>query len=397
MAIAVGSKSALVYIEESTLGTLPTSATYTSVPFRNETLGQSIENVLAEDIRSDRQRPEIRGGNKAVAGDITTDFGCVRDALMMRHLLASAVPSGGNLVTLSPAALADATAYKLGDVVAGVNNDYICVKPGTTSGEDVTDLAGAAGVAPSNIDLSTTRWHKLGISGIDSTDAAYRHVLVGGIDFPSVGLSFEKQIKGGDANKFIKLSGCRMNRMTINVQQNTGISVTWNVLGTTPADGSTSAASSVTAVNDRMITGHETLLGIGLTLDAAKAAVRPMRSGSITVDNQCDPNVYVCGERFRDAIPEGTRLINGSFETFFKNSTEFDYFANETELALVFFFYTGGHARYVELPKVKLTGDGTPKIPGQGVITGTFQFDAYTDGSNDIKIHMINSDSDMFA
>lgn len=390
MAIAAGSKSGLSVIEESTINVLPTSTTYTQVPLRNETLSEAIEKVVAEDIRPDRQSPEVRGGNKAISGDITHDLGCVRSALFLKHMLCASY-SAPTALTVSN--LASSTAYVVGDVVAGTNNDYVCIKGGTTgAGEDNTDLAGAAG-ASGIIHLSTTSWMKVGASGVDSGTDVYKHELAAGINFPAVGLSFEKSILGGNSAKYVQLSGCRVNSLNLSIEQNKALSATWNILGVIPANSGTSVASGVTAVNDRAVSGHEVFVGI----NTKTGAYRPVRGGSIRIDNQSDPNVYICGSRNRRDIVPGTRALTGTIETYFEDSTEYDYFANETEITLDFVFYTGGNILWLYFPKVKFTGDATPKIAGSGAMTAPFSFDAYTNGTNDCIAYLINNDSDLYS
>lgn len=390
MAIAAGSKSGLSVKEESTFNVFPTSGAFLAMPLRSETLSESIEEVLAEDIRTDRQTPEVRGGNKSVGGDITTDLGATRNALLFKHLLAASQPSPPEETVSN---LASSTAYVVGDIVAGTNNDYMCIRGGTTAAdEDNTDLAAAAGTV-GDVELSTTTWTKVGPSGIDSTDAVYKHVFTAGVNWPSVGLSFEKALKGGNSDKYIQMSGCRVNSLNISLEQQNAMSATWGILGVKSTNNSLQQAASITAVNDKAIVGRELFVGI----NTKTGALRPVRGGSITITNQADENVYIVGSRFRRGIVEGTRAITGTIETYFEDSTEYDYFANETEITLDFMFYTNGYLTHIYLPKVKFNGDATPKISGPGALQASFSFRAYTNNTNDIIVTLVNNDDDMFA
>jgi len=73
MVCAVGSRSSLSYIEETTFGTTPVG-NFTELPYNTHSLDLTKERVAGNQIRKDRLPVTDRHGNKQVAGDIVADL-----------------------------------------------------------------------------------------------------------------------------------------------------------------------------------------------------------------------------------------------------------------------------------------------------------------------------------
>ena len=74
MAFAQGSRTGLSYVVESVFGTTPTTPAMISLPYNTHSLTLSKETLESEEIREDRQVPELRHGNRQIGGDVVTEL-----------------------------------------------------------------------------------------------------------------------------------------------------------------------------------------------------------------------------------------------------------------------------------------------------------------------------------
>ena len=83
MTIANGSRHSMNYVAESTFGTTPATPVFSNLRHTGTTLALTKETVQSEELRSDRQISDVRGGNRSVAGDISAElsFGTFDDLL----------------------------------------------------------------------------------------------------------------------------------------------------------------------------------------------------------------------------------------------------------------------------------------------------------------------------
>jgi hypothetical protein len=379
--LAKGSKSGLYWKEETALGDAPTG-NWNACPVTSEGFSENIATVSPNDIRADRRKPMTRGGNKADGGSISNDFGILRSLTWFRHLLAGGNAAAGS--TLTPAALAISTAYNRGDYVTSGANTYVCIVGGTTNSTGVvgtlTTTSGRQNVAGATSTILVFEF-----VSVTSGNPLYTHTITAGVDWPAVGIAFEKQIKGGTADLFLKFLGGRFNSFSLNVPQQGIITSTWNVLNLSGERGGSSGIGTPVYPSDRVAIGYNAY--VHLNGDLQGTAGRPLNSFSMDINNGADENVYVMGQRNREEIPEGTRTANGRFSTYFKDATEYDYLINESKIALALTIIEKGAFFKIEFPECILTGDSTPKVSGQGIVTADFEWNAGSETGNfDCKI-----------
>lgn len=450
MAIAKGSRSALYWKTESTYGVAP-SGNYNTFPLNSETLDENINTIQAEDIRPDRINPSLRGGNIATGGNIVADFGPARSLTFMAHLLGAvgAVDTKQATGGAAPTALAQSSAYTLGQIVGGANNSrWVCILAGSTAaGEDSTDLvgtdditlnAGAVAFRYLSGDLMASTAYKRGhlvkdnsgnnwiclkggtthssvvkadltgtsdktITGATSTTLTfqyvglasvplYRHAMRGGIAWPAYGLTFEKAIKGGNSDLFVQFLGGRMNSLELAVPQEGIVKATWNALFASSTKlASTGAGTPLAVVGESPYSGFNAYVGLN---DAAAAASRSIREFNLNLTNQAAEDAYIVGSRFRKDIPEGVRRSSGRMSMYFEDEAEYVYFKDEATVRLDLSLIWKGYMVSLNWPEVKLTGSGTPKISGSGIMTADYEWTAFVEnGTYDVEVVAVNATS----
>jgi hypothetical protein len=399
MSLAKGTASSVVYKEEAALNEVPVNsgAAARYLSFVSESFGGNINQVVSEEIRSDRAVAAVRGGNISAGGTITTEFGPFKNGIFLKHLMGKAPTAwadrGPDLDVY------DATKfYNRGNIVRSVavsGDIWLCTKGGNP--------AGAFDDAENTAILGTTEWQKMAEAATSIGVNVFTPQTTAGA-FLATGLTFEKMLKGGVANSFIQFGGVRVNSVTFNIQQEGIVRADWamlahrqynmaNVFTGAPAIGAASTDQPFIGADCVVYMGRSaaaTLLDPMVAGDAAENTLltpRPIREATITISNQFSEDINTIGERFRREVPEGVRQISGSFTSYFENADEFEAFLGEETVTLEFVFICNSKMVVIRLPYVKISGDGTPKISGPGVLTGTYNFTAFKLGAeDDVKI-----------
>lgn len=377
MSLAKGSKSGLAYKEESAWGTFATG-NFAGLAFVSETLAEQINKVMSAEIRPDRTKPAIRGGNVAAGGGFTTDLGVDRFGLFLKHLLTCAVVTT-TLEAADISALA-AAAYVRGALVKSNGNFYLCTLGGTitTLGGGLTHTSGIA-------EIDGVKFEFLAAD----TATVYQHVFTGGVTMPTGGLSFEKSVKGGNSDMFVQFRGGRVDSLDLTIPQEGAVQAAWSLLFKDSVKATSSGAGTVAYVAEEPVTGYEAFI----SFDNGQTT-RPVRSGSLKIANSLEADVYCVGERTRREIPEKDRECSGSLDVYFQDATEYDIFKNESVVNTKISFNHGGEFLQFEFPETKFTGSGTPQIAGSGVVTAKLEMSVFRQTSAfDVKATMISLSS----
>lgn len=382
MSIAKGSKSQLVWKEESSYGVAP-SGNWNQLPLNSETLGENINTIQGEDIRADRANPALRGGNISTIGGITHDFGPVRSLTFFRHLLASASLASS---TLTVGAIAISTTYNRGDYVKGADNSiWCCVRGGGTTanaGDIVLNTGLGTRVELPEVAAGPNLIFELASA---TTVSVYEHVLVPGVDFPAVGISAAKKIIGGNSPLYVDFTGGRINSVDLTIPQEGIVKAAWNFVARRSAKVTSVPGGTPTLLAEDPFAGFNAY--VHYNGDAKGNANRAMREFSGTISNNVDESCFIIGDRYRVDLPEGTRRANGRVSMYFLDSTEYDNFKNEDKISMAISFVHFGLFLKIDFAEVKLTGDGTPKISGQGAMTADYEWTAFKlDSTNEITI-----------
>jgi hypothetical protein len=379
--IATGSRSIVAFADEATYGVIPAANTvaYAGLIFVSEGLAENINNIQSEGIRSDRTVPAIRGGNLGTAGTVTTELVPYNHLKLLEHLMGK-VSGAGTPVT--PDAYS-AKAYVYGEYCVVSSHIYVCVIGGTAVGASMTEVSHGAKTT-----MGDATFQNLGAG-------THYHVteIEPDNDFIATGLSLEKTLLGHDETSpaqhlSIVYAGCRVNSLGINIPQEGIVRAEYNFIGLKSQAYATyiSTVPHVYAAGEDPFAGQD--CGILMT---GSTVPRPVREATLNITNNFDESVYALGNRLRRAVPEGRREISGTLTMYFEDRLEYDAFKGESDVALTFIFVGAAKVLKITLAHVKLTGSGTPTIQGSGVMTATYNFNAFnTSGTiaepNDIAI-----------
>lgn len=374
MSLATGAKSALRVKEETSYGVAP-SGNWEEMSFNSESLQNQINTVISNEVKANRTVGSIRGGNKMAGGSIGMDVYSSKLGLFYRHLLrASAVST-----TVTVAALS-ATTLTRGTYVSSNTKVYVAVNGGAvTAGDVTTGLTHTTGeVALTNVTFQYV---------CATAASVYQHLLVGDADLPTVGLAFEKSVKGSTAQTYFPYLGGRVGEMNFQIPQEGIVTIDMAMLFKSGSDGSVSSlAGTPTSTADEPVTGFNTEIVVNSVVQSI------IQSGSIRITNNLDANAFVVGSRSRKDIPLGRREVTGSLTQFFEDLTAYNLFIGETSFPILASFLYNGCFTEISMPECKFTG-GTPQpqIAGNGTVTCTYNFNAYLDsGAHDVRIKLCN-------
>jgi hypothetical protein len=387
MALAKGSKSKLVWAQEDTFGTLKSGAASTGLLFSSETLVEQIDTLTSEDIRSDRATPSVRGGNIASGGNITCDFALQRAFPWLTLLTAGTVDQ-----TAAPnVALTDAKAVSRGDLFTVTAADakvhyYVALTAGTYNKVGATIAADFAGlVAKGTKTIGGINWMWVGHTTV------YKYTITGGTDM-TTGLSLEKQVLGGTADNYTAFMGGKINSLELTLPQKGIVKANWALLfmKTQAAAATQMNPASITYPTDDPVTGYDSAITVG-TLGA-----RPIREGSLSINNNIDAETYILGSRTREDLVEGRRSLSARVTSFFKDRGEYDLFLQETVVPVTFSFAHANDYLSITFAEAKLTGSGTPQVSGAGLITSSYDITGFKqDETNDLTVTMYSSTDDL--
>lgn len=374
MSVATGSKSALCFKEETTYATAP-AGNWESMSFNTESLVESINQIISNEVKADRTVGSVRGGNIMAGGSISMDLYSAKMGFWLRHLLAPTATSA----TITVAALS-AAAVTRGTYVTSNSKLYLALNDGTvTAGDVTTGLTHTSG----EVTLGAVTWLHVGASSL----IPYSHTITGNPDFVTGGIAFEKRVFGSTANTYFSYLGGRIGSLGIQVPQEGIVTADLAFLFKTanPASLSSIAGTPTTVVDDP-VTGGQTEIRINSVVQTV------VQSANINIANNHDANVYVVGSRQRKDLPAGRREISGSLTLFFEDLAAYTLFKNETSFPLRFSAIHAGNVIQIDLPECKFVGGTpTPTIAGNGTVTSTFNFQAFKDNAaHDIQVILKN-------
>lgn len=327
---------------------------------RSCSLGGTKNQFQSETINDKRAVVGLGEGNKAVEGDIVTDFLPEGMEVLFHHLL------GKNSVL---------TRQEASDVIDPVKNDV--TKKETLENGYVLTLKGC----PDTLE----------------------------------GLCIEKGFT--NINRYFVYRGCHVNSMTLNIIQEGFHDITWNFIGTgeeikaTPEFDPQEHAASYSYEDG--FTGYQAKVYIkipagfkdinGNTLEHAGEwqLLGNVTNGNITITNNVETDGYVIGSDERASAEYGTRQCSGSWTMFFEDVELYRVYQQGLECSLIFVFENpkGQKVRFT-FPSVKLGGDSpNPESAGGVNLNLTFQAkyndDDPTDSTDgtDVTVEFINTTS----
>lgn len=388
MSVGRGILSKIQFAEEASFGTFNSAATPYNLAINSETLGQNINTIESQLIRSDRRVPSIRGGNKSSGGDITTEAQPNAHVLFWKHFLADAATTGAASAT----AHSNGAAVEAAEIVSATGPlYYIVIQPGAL---------GAS--APTHNTLGEVQDNGTAtLMYIGSSLTAWKnHVLVGNTAFPTGGLCVEKLVDRGAATSYFRYVGGRVNQLSLSIPQEGIVSFVASLLFLQQASFDETVGNGFndagTTVNDEVFAGYDTSLELSVGAADSFSIVPYISQMNLQLQNEFDENVFAIPGRIRRDLVEGRRRVTGSATLWFESLDEFTYFNNETVLDLKIGLANVNGGINIRLPQVKFTGGNpTPQISGPGALSTSVNFNAFYNGggavTEDIQVTINNT------
>lgn len=390
---AQGAKSKISWVEESAYAVSPAGVLYNGCSLVSETFQEQINSVKSAEIRPDRTVPSIRGGNIGTAGVINNELAATDELVTwLIHLMASlAVYTSPALDPSTYGNIAGSTAYIRGTFLDSDGLLWVCTTDGTSASSPSSPPFAAALISSVSEQFSGTA----GFSVFGPTSGAYSidYHIPGGIVLPVGGLTFEKSIKGQTTAMYILFNGCRLDSLSINIQQEALTTCAWNIIGLQSTVNTAPTPSKITYPQKFAFAGQDAAFYLNGSYLAVKAV-------TLDIKNNYDAACYTIFDRYHVDVPEGRREISGTFEVYFENRSAYDAFKLETTNDVVVDFIIPGNSingafesygsrLQIEMYEVKLTGSGTPQISGSGVISETYTMEAFhQNGASDLNFHV---------
>jgi hypothetical protein len=156
MSFADASQTRLSYVVESTFGTIPTSPAFQNLRFTGESLQYNTENIVSNEIRADRNIPDlIKVGNSTAGGfDFEMSYGTFDDlfeSVMFSTFAANVLKNGTTRKTLTfektfETGAIDAYLRFRGSIINGMSLNFEAGQI-VTGAFDILGLGGSAGAS----------------------------------------------------------------------------------------------------------------------------------------------------------------------------------------------------------------------------------------------------------
>ena len=313
---------------------------------RSCSLGGTKNQFQSETINDKRTVVGLGEGNKAVEGDIVTDFLPEGQEVLFHHLL-------------------------------GKNGDGNISR---TTGIDHTDSSDTSNYEPALGDESSKK--VLTLKGRADT---------------LEGLCIQKEFTSL-GQRFV-YRGCRVNSMTLNIIQEGFHDITWNFIGTGEEVNTSDEFAGKTASYSFKdgYTGYQAKVYIkrpariaqdGTTQIAADehwVLLGNITNGNITITNNVETDGYVIGSDERASAEYGTRQCTGSWTMFFEDVDLYRIYQKGLECSLMFVFENPNEEKIrFTFPSVKLGGDSPTIDSPSGInLNLTFQAKYFDDDTSD--------------
>lgn len=386
MAVGIGSKSVLAYVIESVYGTFPAGTPAgTQLGIMSESIQSTRSSFASQEISPLRQKTNVRSGNVAAAGELQMELSPNVLGMLLKHLL---TPTSYSATTITPTAMTNSLAVTRGNYYTSGLNTYLCTRSGTLASNVAT--AGAPTTTDYSEELNGTAY--LQFYAITSGNPIYQHIFNAGVTKPTGGFAVERQVFLDSGTKYFRYTGGRINTWSLEVPQEGIVRSNFGFMFLDlDSSGSTTSLGTNVAATDEPFSGAETVIQTKV-FGGSYADDFSISDFKLSVNNNYDDKVYSIGQRRRRDLPEGMREVSGSFTAYFEDMTKFTYFTGETALGILATFNHLGMYMSVELKKCRLTGGSpAPMIGGNGVVSASFNIEAFTDGTNDIVVTLKNN------
>lgn len=371
-------REALSYEKEgATYGTAPGTA-LEDVRYTGESLNHTTNAVSSDEIRSDRQVPDVTRVGIGASGDTNHRFSYAEFDDWLESALLSAT------WTTADADIAGANTTSVGS-----GNGVYTLDAGTWSATpsagDILEIRGSATAANNGykvvVSATTTT---VTVAETGTTTAAAEDLVIDILSQVTNGTTFASytiQKEYEDLTNIFQLfPGMVIEGLSLEAAIESLISLTFNWVGkgaVAPAPTTTFAARNGTTSNE-LFNGVD---HIPLTGEGATHAAIELTSISMALTNN-SRQLAVLGQLGAQDVGLGHVEVSGTLQMYFSDATIMDKYTGNTATELIIVFEdTLGNGYVIYMPQVKLTSGAGNAGSQDADVIGDFAFTAYRDAT----------------
>lgn len=367
MTFARGSRHGLLFIEEQTFGSAPTSASTAMYELRHTSCGlNASKNALqSAELSSDRNVRDYRLGRQNPSGEIGIEFIYEGfDDLIGGALFNTWTTNASE--TLSLAASPASSAF--------YNSNASWTIPAT--GAFITMSGFTAGTTSNNTTFLVTSWTASTVI-VDATLTSYSSTTqvtvarAARITNRTTRPSFTIERCFTDITQYHRFYGSEVNTFNLNMSPDAMVTGSFGIVSATVDTAVTSLASSSShsAVSNTAMDAYSGALIEGGTANTVVTGI------TLSISNNINPAAVIGQEAAADMI-EGRCNVTGSLSVFFEDSTMIDKFINETSSSLIIKAVDPDSNQYwFYLPLIKYGSFDVP-ANSEGALVASMDFQA---------------------
>lgn len=387
-----GALHSLALVPESSYGTTPATPPFETLRITSCGLALTKDIFESEEIRSDRQRSDVRHGARKVGGDLGIELSYGSHDTMLEALMCGTWTTKGTITAATISAAASDNSFN------DSGNGFVAA--GFEVGDSVT-VTGFTHETANNIakgKITALTVGKMTIGGTDGDvivdEGASEAVTISTRDkVLKVGTtrrSFTLERKFGDlleaAYPYHRFTGCEFNTLDLSINANAMVTGTIGVVGKdltlagTAIAGASYAAASTTSPLDSF-TG---------SLKEAGSTIAIVTELSLKLDNGLAPK-FIVGSSTTLEPSIGRAKVTGQIGVYFIDAVMLNKFINETASYLELHLPdAAGNDLEIYIPRIKYTG-GQPDVKGEGPIMLSMPFEALYDSTTVTNLRLTRS------
>lgn len=350
MTLAISNRASLRYIQESTFGVTPATPAFQELRYNGESLNYNVNNVISDEIRSDRMTTDLIQVQADASGDINFElsYGAFDDLLAGGLATAWSTDVAVSESDISAAASDNSFNTAGGDFVADgvVVGQWLEVRGFTESGNN-----GYFRV------VSVTAAKIVVAGGTLVDEAAGDAITMGGSYIRNgvtpISFSIQKVLEDLSPDQFILLRGMRVGQIQLAFETAAILTGTLSLMGLTSKVDTTGEAGQtlVTApTNDVMnATGNVQSIWIDDTL----ASTTYLNTLNLNINGNLRPQDAI-GNLPHIGIALSRMEVTADAEIYFQDDTEYQKYLSATAFSLAFRVEdNAGNAYIYTLPRCK--------------------------------------------
>lgn len=369
---ASGQRTALRYVSESAFG-VASGTTFKALRFTDTGLNLSKSAFQSNEIRSDRQKADLRHGMRSVGGDISVELGLTT----FDDLIEAAVSGTWAPVTSGAVSLATTTGTNTITRTAGsfltdgfLPGDEVTLSSFSTGGNN--GAAKVLTVAADGLSMTVSRPLATEAAAAGKTVALVGKRVKAGTQLKT--FQFERAFT--DIGQFLLYKGCAVDSMKLSIKPEEIITAVFGILGKdmTQAAATNSTAVTAAAANSPFDAFNGVLQEGGTTIAYVTGLDIELSNGRQVKG--------VVGSTSPQEIFEGGSETSGTVSLFFQDAAMLNKFINETESSLDVRLNdpNGTDFMRIRMPRVKYTG-GTLDNPKEGPVMLSLPYTALLDAT----------------